>query len=94
MVKAIETILHRRRTVADEPRVFDKRPMVMDMEPGTYHWCACGRSAGQPFCDGSHKGTGIAPKEVVITEKGKVPWCLCKQTKMPPWCDGAHTKLP
>ncbi|MBF0170277.1 MAG: CDGSH iron-sulfur domain-containing protein [Nitrospinae bacterium] len=64
------------------------------MEPGTYWWCACGRSAGQPFCDGSHKGTGLAPKEVKITEKGKVPWCLCKHTKMAPWCDGAHTKLP
>ncbi len=23
-----------------------------------YWWCACGQSADQPFCDGSHKGTG------------------------------------
>ena len=27
----------------------------------TYWWCACGRSARQPFCDGSHQGTGLAP---------------------------------
>lgn len=24
-------------------------------------WCACGRTACQPYCDGSHRGTGITP---------------------------------
>ncbi|MBI5815492.1 MAG: CDGSH iron-sulfur domain-containing protein [Nitrospinae bacterium] len=66
----------------------------MDMEPGSYWWCACGQSKKQPYCDGSHTGTEIYPKEVHIAEKGKVPWCMCKHTKTPPWCDGAHTKLP
>lgn len=26
-----------------------------------YFWCACGLSKRQPFCDGSHSGTDIAP---------------------------------
>ncbi|MBI4665919.1 MAG: CDGSH iron-sulfur domain-containing protein [Nitrospinae bacterium] len=80
--------------MAGEPVVVKKNPLVLHMEPGVYWWCACGRSANQPFCDGAHKGTGIEPKEVKITESGKVPWCMCKHTKMSPWCDGAHVKLP
>ncbi len=80
--------------MAEEPVVAGKGPLVQDVEPGTYWWCACGRSSNQPFCDGSHKGTGLAPKEVKITESGKAPWCMCKHTQTPPFCDGAHTKLP
>ena len=25
-----------------EPEVADKRPAVLELEPGTYHWCANG----------------------------------------------------
>ena len=51
-----------------EPVVFQKSPIVQKVEPGTYWWCACGRSASQPFCDGSHKGTGLGPRQVEIKE--------------------------
>ena len=27
----------------------------------SYYWCSCGKSAKQPFCDGSHKGTDFTP---------------------------------
>ena len=27
----------------------------------SYFWCACGKSANQPFCDGSHKDTEFSP---------------------------------
>lgn len=39
-----------------------KAPMPVEVEEGkNYFWCACGKSAKQPFCDGSHKDTGISP---------------------------------
>jgi CDGSH-type Zn-finger protein len=63
------------------------------MEPGLYHWCACGGSKNQPFCDGSHKGTEFTPVEAKIDEKKKVAWCACKQTKNQPFCDGTHRSL-
>ena len=75
------------------PRVFAKKAMVKELEPGTYYWCACGSSANQPFCYGSHKGTDITPVEFSMKEKKKVSLCLCKHTKDAPFCDGAHTKL-
>ena len=37
------------------PKIAAKAPAVLDLEPGTYWWCACGLSSKQPFCDGSHK---------------------------------------
>ena len=59
----------------------------------TYWWCACGRSKSQPFCDGSHKGTGLGPKEVEITEARTVAWCACKHSHNAPFCDGTHATL-
>ena len=77
-----------------DPIVIPQRiPVVMDMEPGTYYWCQCGRSKTQPFCDGSHTGTDLTPMAVEITEKKKVAWCACKHTKKPPFCDGSHSRL-
>lgn len=73
-----------------EPVVASKTPYVQELEPGTYMWCQCGRSADQPFCDGSHKGTGMAPQKLVLDEPGKVALCGCKQTGNPPYCDGSH----
>lgn len=77
-----------------EPVVFDRKPAVLDLEPGTYWWCACGRSAKQPFCDGSHKGTGLAPVKVELAEAKKVALCNCKQAAAgQPFCDGTHKTL-
>jgi len=58
-----------------------------------YWWCACGRSAGQPFCDGSHKGSGIEPVAFKAAKDGKAWLCRCKRTKTPPYCDGSHKGL-
>jgi CDGSH iron-sulfur domain-containing protein 3 len=76
-----------------EPIVFQKAPLVQPTEPGSYWWCACGRSATQPFCDGSHAGTGLGPVEVKITAKRNVAWCGCKHSKNKPFCDGSHSAL-
>lgn len=77
----------------EEPKVADKKPIVIETDPGTYHWCACGHSSNQPFCDGSHKGTGITPVKTEIEEKKKVAWCMCKHSGNKPFCDGSHKNL-
>ena len=77
-----------------DPVIAERRPTVVEMEPGTYWWCRCGRSANQPYCDGSHAGTDFTPLEVNLEESKRVAWCNCKHTGNGPWCDGTHSKLP
>ncbi len=79
--------------MAEEPKICDTKPLALEVEAGTYWWCSCGRAAQQPFCDGSHKGTGLQPVKFEAAEKTTVWWCLCKQTATPPRCDGTHKKL-
>ena len=44
-----------------EPIPAQKEPYNVTVEAGRrYFWCACGRSAAQPFCDGSHKDRGFS----------------------------------
>lgn len=76
-----------------EPVIAVKAPKVVTLEPGTYYWCACGKSANQPFCDGSHKGGEFSPREVVIEKTRNVALCQCKHSKNPPFCDGSHKAL-
>jgi CDGSH-type Zn-finger protein len=76
-----------------DPIISQKTPIVQKMEPGAYWWCACGRSAAQPFCDGSHKGTDITPVKTDIDVAKTVAWCGCKHTKTNPFCDGSHARL-
>ncbi len=59
----------------------------------SYYWCACGKSAAQPFCDGSHKGTAFAPIKLVPKKSRYVYFCGCKQTQTPPFCDGSHGQV-
>lgn len=72
-----------------------RTPIGVDLEQGKrYSWCSCGRSAKQPFCDGSHKETAFTPLRHEATASEKKFFCACKQTKTPPFCDGAHKSLP
>ena len=77
-----------------EPKIAARTPYVIECEPGTYAWCACGHSKKQPYCDGSHAGTGMVPKVEVLNEARKVAWCGCKHSAKKPFCDGAHRDLP
>lgn len=74
-----------------QPRIAAKEPSVLTLEAGTYYWCLCGRSRDQPFCDGSHEGTGFEPLEFTVDETKEVALCQCKRTKTPRTATG-HTR--
>ena len=77
-----------------EPVIAQKSPFGIDVEAGkTYWWCACGQSKKQPFCDGSHKGSGFVPQKFDADQSKKVFFCGCKNSANKPLCDGTHNKL-
>jgi CDGSH-type Zn-finger protein len=75
------------------PRVAQKGAYAVELAPGDYWWCACGLSASQPFCDGSHKGGEFQPVKFTMAEAQRVWLCGCKQSAGKPFCDGSHSKL-
>lgn len=76
-----------------KPVIAQKEPFVLEVNPGKYFWCACGKSNNQPFCDGSHKGSEFSPVRTEITETKKIAWCGCKHSSNKPFCDGTHNKI-
>ncbi|MEQ8231666.1 MAG: CDGSH iron-sulfur domain-containing protein [Gammaproteobacteria bacterium] len=77
----------------EEPVRASDTPYGVDVEAGkNYWWCSCGRSAKQPFCDGSHTGTAFTPVKYEATETRKVFFCGCKASAKPPLCDGSHSR--
>lgn len=76
-----------------EPVCVQKSPYTLELDAGDYFWCACGQSANQPFCDGSHKGSDFNPEKFTLTEKTTVSLCGCKKTAGKPFCDGTHSKI-
>lgn len=77
-----------------KPRIASKAPYGVDVQIGkTYFWCACGKSTKQPFCDGSHQGTGFFPVKFEAAEAKRVFFCGCKKTAGQPMCDGTHNGL-
>jgi CDGSH-type Zn-finger protein len=77
-----------------EPIPAQKSPYAVDVVEGRkYFWCACGRSQKQPFCDGSHKGTGLNPVAYEAAGSKTLYFCGCKRTSNQPLCDGTHNGL-
>ena len=75
------------------PEIAQKAPYALELAAGDYWWCSCGKSAKQPFCDGSPKGGEFTPMKFTIEEGKKVWLCGCKHSAGKPFCDGAHKSL-
>ncbi|MFP5452079.1 MAG: glutamate synthase-related protein [Thermoleophilia bacterium] len=77
-----------------DPVIADNTPVATVLNAGEeYHWCACGRSARQPLCDGSHAGSGFTPVPFTPDATGEAFLCACKRTGTPPYCDGSHARF-
>ena len=78
----------------NNPVIADNRPARVNLKKGQeYHFCTCGRSKSQPFCDGSHAGTTFKPRVIVAEEGGEAYLCACKHTRNTPFCDGSHKQF-
>ena len=76
------------------PAISQQSPYPVEVTSGkNYFWCAGGRSANQPFCDGTHEGTDFTPLKYEATEDKTLYFCGCKHTAGAPLCDGSHNKL-
>ena len=77
-----------------EPFIADTKPKPVELKAGeTVWWCACGRSKNQPFCDGSHQGTGLEPLAFTPERDERYFVCQCKRSAKPPLCDGSHKQV-
>lgn len=76
------------------PKSAQNAPYPIEVEEGKmYSWCACGLSSKQPFCDGSHKGTGLKSIPYKATHTKTIYFCGCKKSGTQPLCDGSHLNL-
>lgn len=61
---------------------------VMVEQDREYLWCACGQSANQPWCDGSHAGSEFQPIAFTAPISAEFHMCGCKRSNNKPYCFG------
>ncbi len=73
---------------------WQSKPFEVQTKTGdTIEFCMCGKSQNGPYCDGSHKGSGISPKVVTYDKDATLHACGCQQSKNRPLCDGTHKSI-
>ena len=73
--------------------VYQNKPYIVNETAGTssdlYLWF----EPNQPYCDGSHKGTGKKPSCGEDRKDRRVAYCGCCSSREMPFCDGTHSIL-
>jgi len=78
-----------RKYIPVSPRLGPFEILDPKLEGKTYHWCSCGMSKKQPFCDMSHRNSKLRPVSFKLGEKcNSMLLCGCKLSKTAPFCDG------
>jgi hypothetical protein len=53
--------------MAEEPEIGGREPIAVNVMAGESYWCCrCGRSKGQPFCDGRWNGRRRVTADAVL----------------------------
>jgi glutamate synthase domain-containing protein 2 len=84
------------------PIIADNKPVKVNLAKGQeYHFCTCGRSRSQPFCDGSHAGTAFRPRVIVsdmsfgaLSEEAKIALAKGAELAGTGICSGEGGMLP
>ena len=73
---------------------WQNKPFEIQAKAGdTIAFCMCGKSQNGPYCDGSHKGSGISPNVVTYDKDTTLHACGCQQYKNKLLCDGTHKSI-
>ena len=77
-----------------KPTIANNSPAKVALEKDKkYFFCVCGKSTKQPFCDGSHKDSGMTPLAFTAEESKDYWLCQCKYSSNQPFCDGSHKQF-
>lgn len=69
------------------------QPIKVDILAGeTKAICTCEKSGNFPYCDGSHRGTGLSPQIITADADKTLHVCACGKSNNKPNCDGSHAK--